>query len=850
MTMRKSSWSCWLAIAVAMGFASSGVLLAEGTPAKVLSLRLAPENPTLWGTKAAQRFLVFAEYSDGLERDVTSQSRFSVSDATVVEVYETGRVVALGNGNSGLKAQFEGRSATTQVQVSGSDESRPFSFARDIGGIFTKRGCNDSSCHGGVKGQGGFKLSLNALYPEDDHKWIVEGGTYQVLSTETGAKNPRVDLKQPENSVLLMKATMQLPHGGGQRLTLGSADYETILDWVRNGAPLGEEGEKESIRIARVEVYPTQTVLDAEGKQRLLVTAHLSNGQREDITDEVLYASNNSEVVRVNSSGEVEAVGPGETAIMIRASGAAVSALVGVISEPIPDYPEVEPKNFIDKFVFAKLRQFNIIPSELSSDAEFLRRVCLDLTGTLPPPERTREFIASKDPQKREKLIETLLNTPEYDDYWTYRFADLFRIAWFQIGMGLGWCEDYWDWIRENVKTNRPYNEVARERIAALGYSAPSRHFLPNGEVRYPQNKMAEETRVFLGRRMDCAQCHNHPFEAWSQDQFWGMAAFFGRMNLINGRGEEPGTVIFEDPTGQEVDLFDTGKSRKVLHPRTGKEVHPTFLDGTVLPEDQRADLRVHLADWAVSHPYFAEAAVNRFWSYFFGRGFVNPVDDFRSTNPPTHPELIKALARDFEQNGYDLKRLMRTIVRSKTYQLSSEPNETNKNDQINYSHATSRLLEAALLFDAISYVTGVPMVFEQDKYKRGKLPKGSRAIHVVMPDIYRMRVLEVYGQTMRAMLPEGTPKPNLGQALHQLVGTTFTDKISHDAGRIHRLIASGASDREIIEKLYLLSLARFPTAGEEAELLKMISEYSSRRQALEDLLWALLSSREFSNNH
>lgn len=850
MMVRKHCSRRWIAVTVVTGLASFGALFAESPSTKVLSLRLAPENSTLWGTKASQRFLVFAEYSDGLERDVTSQSSFSVTDATVAKVDESGRVVALGNGSSGLKAQFAGRSATTRVHVSGSDESRPFSFARDIGGIFTKRGCNDSACHGGVKGQGGFKLSLNALYPEDDHKWIVEGGTYQVLSTDTGEKNPRVDLKQPEKSLLLMKATMQLPHGGGQRLTPGSVDYQTILDWVRNGAPLGEDGEEETIQIARVEVYPTQSVLDEKGKQQLLVTALLSNGQREDITDEVLYASNNAEVVKVNSSGEVEAVGPGETAIMIRASGTAVSALVGVISEPIPNYPEVEPNNFIDSFVFSKLRQFNIIPSELSSDEEFLRRVCLDLTGTLPPPERTREFLASKDPEKREKLIETLLNTPEYEDYWTYRFAELFRIAWFQIGMGLDWAEDYWYWIKENVRTNRPYDEVARERIAALGYSAASRHFLPNGEVRYPQNKMAEETRVFLGRRLDCAQCHNHPFEAWSQDQFWGMAAFFGRMNLINGRGEEPGTVIFEDPTGQEVDLFDQGKSRKVLHPRTGNEVHPTFLDGRVLPEEERADLRVHLAEWVVSHPYFAEATVNRFWSYFFGRGFVNPVDDFRSTNPPTHPELLKALAEDFEQNGYDLKSLMRTIVRSKTYQLSSEPNETNKNDQINYSHATPRLLDAALLFDAISHVTGVPMIFEQDKYKRGRLPKGSRAIHVVMPDIYRTRVLEVYGQSMRAMLPEGTPKPNLGQALHQLVGTTFTDTIAHDAGRLHRLIASGGSDREIIEELYLLSLTRFPTAEEEAELLTMISEHSSRRQALEDLLWALLSSREFSNNH
>ncbi|MBM3803230.1 MAG: DUF1549 domain-containing protein [Acidimicrobiia bacterium] len=850
MTVRNRWRRCWLDLIVAACLVSPSALLAENSPAKLLSLRLWPENPTLWGAEASQRFLVLGEYSDGLERDITLQTRFSVSDAKVMKLDENGRVVALADGDSLLTAKFEGKAANTQVHVSGSEAKRPFSFARDIGGIFTKRGCNDSSCHGGVKGQGGFKLSLNALYPKDDYRWIVKGGTYHVLTTDAGAKIPRIDSQEPERSLLLRKATMQAPHGGGQRIRPESADYQTILDWVQRRAPYGEDGQEQSVAIVRVEVYPTQVVLDARGKQQFLVTAHLSNGQREDITDEVLFISNNSEVAKVDSNGRAEAVNTGETAVMIRASGTAVTARVGVISKPIPNYRNIEPRNFIDKFVFAKLRQFNIVPSKLSDDSEFLRRVSLDLTGTLPSPERTREFLASKDPLKRDKVIEALLNTPEYVDYWTFRFGDLFRVAWFQNGMGLEWAEAYWEWIRRNFRENRPYSEVARERIAAVGSSSAAWHFLPNGEVRYPQNKMAEEVRVFLGRRLDCAQCHNHPFEAWSQDQFWGLAAFFGRMSVINGRGEEPGTAIYEDPTGQEVDLFEKGKSRKVLHPRTGNEVHPAFLDGTVLPEEERADQRVYLADWMVSHPYFAEATVNRFWGYFFSKGIVDPVDDFRSTNPPTHPELLDALARDFEKSGYNLKHLMRTIVSSKTYQLSSQPNETNREDRINYSHAIPRLLDAELLFDAISYVSDVPFVFEQDKFKRGRLPPGSRAIDVVMPDIYRSRILEIYGRSMRAMLPEQRPRPNLGQALHRLVGFTFTDNIAQEGGRIDRLIERGASDREIIEELYLLGLTRLPTSDETSELLPMISNHASRRQALEDLLWALLSSQEFIHNH
>ena len=395
-----------------------------------LSLRLLPEDPVLWGVKASQRFLVLARYADGLERDVTSKSRFSTADPTVAEVDETGRVAALADGHTALTARFAGQIVRTNLRIEGIQERKPFSFARDIGGIFTKHGCNSSDCHGSVKGTGGFKLSMNALYPRDDYRWIVKGGIYQVLSAESGgAEVPRIDVKEPKKSLLLQKATFDVSHGGGQRFTEDSSDYATILDWVRRGAPYGEESDQESVEIERIEVFPQEVVLDQQGKHQLLVTAHLSNGRREDITDQVLYVTNNPEVVKVGPGGRVQAVATGETAVMIRAAGQASSATFGVIAAPIPNYPATQPRNLIDEHVFAKLKKFNIIPSGLSRDEEFLRRVCLDVTGTLPPPGRVREFLADKDPQKRDRLIEVLLSSPEYVDYWAFRFGDFLRVG-------------------------------------------------------------------------------------------------------------------------------------------------------------------------------------------------------------------------------------------------------------------------------------------------------------------------------------------------------------------------------------------------------------------------------------
>jgi len=815
------------------------------------SLRLLPAEARLQWAKASQRFLALAVGEDGIERDVTSLATFRFSDPSIARVDLEGRVIGLKDGMVTLIAEARGQKviAKAALQVHKSQTTRPFSFRREIGGILTTRGCNNSVCHGGVKGKGGLKLSLDALYPRDDYKWITEGGIYQVLSAEpSGPLRPRVELKEPEKSLLLLKPTGAVTHGGGMRFPEGSPDYQTILNWVQAGAPFGEA---ETDPVGSIEVLPGDVALDKTGEHRLVVMAHHASGWQEDITDRVTYEALNPDVVKVSEEGVLRVAGDGETSIRVRAVGHSTAIRAAVITKALTKFPDVPRVNFIDDHVFAKLKKFNILPSEVSTDEEFLRRICLDLTGTLPPPDRAREFFSSKDPQKRTKLIEILLSSPEYDDFWTFRFADLFRVGsqTFDFDSDL-----YWEWIRKSVATNKPYDQMARERIAAQGYDGPSRHYVAGSKVRPMEGIMAEQVRLFLGRRMDCAQCHNHPYDTWSQDQFWGLAAFFGRTTTTDWT---EGQLIYDDPNGNEVDYgvdgISTLRFTKVIHPRTKEPVVPTFTDGQVLPPPQRHLPRASFAKWIAAHPWFAEAAVNRFWGCFFGRGFVQPVDDFSSTNPAIHPDLLAALAEDFRTHGHDLKHLFRRIVQSRTYQLSSVPNGSNRGDRINYSHAIPRPLEAEVLLDAVSMITGVPEVFGR-KMGNGAftkpVPPGSRSIQIKTPLSVDSRFLEIYGRPLRDSLPERDGKSNLAQALHMWVGSTYTQKLANPNSRLVSLLESGASNSEIIEELFLASLTRLPTKSELRQLETMVAERTSQRETFESLLWALISSREFAYNH
>ncbi len=811
----------------------------------VVRIWTVPETVVLEGARAEQQFLAMAEYADGTQRDVTGEVSWSVSSGALATVSGGGRVAALGDGAVTVMAELGGVQGRSTVKVTGSKQERPFAFGRDIGSILTKRGCNGSACHGGVKGRGGLKLSANGLHPEDDFEWITKGGTYQVLTAEVaGERVPRIDTREPEKSLLLQKPLGLLAHGGGKRLERDSEDYRTILEWVKRGAPYGTPGK--TAQLAGLEIYPAMATMGVAGSQRLLVTGRYTDGRREDFTNQVLFSSNNGEVATVTAEGLVKGKALGETAILIRAAGQVASVGVGVIGAPVKNYPVVARGNFVDGAVFAKLKKFNLVPSELAGDAEFLRRVCLDLTGTLPPPERVREFVSSRDAKKRERVVDALIGSPEFVDFWTFRFADVFRVAIFANGLTPKFSQKYWEWIRSNVAGNRRYDEVARERLSAQGYGAASRHFLPYNQIGPPADVMAEEVRVFFGRRLDCAQCHNHPYENWSQDQFWGMAAFFGRLF-------KAGPVVFDHPTDMDWSSKDVDGKIELVHPRTKVVVKPALLDASPLALRGDGNPRNELARWMTSHPYFAEATVNRVWGYFFGRGIVDPVDDFRSTNPATHPELLAGLARDFEKNGYNLQHLMKTIVMSRTYQLAHETNGTNRADITNYSHSLSRALEAEVMLDAVVTVTGVAETFTtavSEGGAVGQAPAHTRAINLKDPDMYFSRFLELYGRPNRGAIPERSGKPSLGQALHMLAGATYVDRLSAPGSRLRGLLERGATNAMIFEEFYLAALGRGPDGEETAELDKLVAARGDREAGLREFVWALISSREFVENH
>jgi hypothetical protein len=796
---------------------AQGRRLSSQNDATLVRIMLEPSNPLIFGAHLTQTLIVTGKYSDGSLRDLTRQAAFKSTDPAVATVDPSGTVKAIKNGQAWITAKV-GRFGTRQVvRVQLADQRRATSFINDIAPIFARLGCSTSNCHGALNGQNGFKLSLFGYEPEADYKAVIEA-----------SEGRRINRAEPAKSLILLKPTQSVRHGGGKRFEVGSPEYQALKEWIEAGALAGGGSESKMVRL---EVRPRERVLlSADAQQQLVVQAHYADGTTADVTRKVRYQSNDDSIATVSADGLVAAKRSGEAAILVRTLDQVTAASIGVVLRPaVRNYPNVPRQNFIDEHIFSKLKRLNIVPSEVCTDEEFLRRAHLDLIGVLPTAEEARKFLANRASNKRAQLVDELLDRPEYADFWGLYWSDrLSNSRQFLYEKGTFFFQQ---WLREAMAQNLPYDQFARELITATGglYEvAPTSY--------YPLLKKAEEmatttSQIFLGVGLECARCHDHPFEKWKQDDFLGLAAFFSQVRHKN-RIRQNERVLYLDA------------KRELTHPKLKQPVMPKFLGGELVKVEPGRDRREVLADWmtAPSNPFFAKAIVNRLWKHFLGRGLVEPVDDFRVSNPPTNEALLTALAEDFIRHKYDLKHLYRTITGARVYQLSAQPNGTNKEDKQFYSRFYLKRLNAEELLDGISRVTEVP-----EKFPGFHL--GTRATQLPDPKVPSY-FLDVFDRATRETVCERKQTTSVMQIMHLVSGDTINQKIRAENGLIERLTKSGMSSQEMIEELYLRTLSRFPQK-EEAQLAQQgIGKAPSPREGYEDLLWALLNSKEFLFNH
>jgi hypothetical protein len=696
-------------------------------------------------------------------------------------------------------------------------------FERDVEPVLTRAGCNAGACHGKARGQNGFALSLLGYDPDFDHAAITAEG-----------RGRRVFPANPEFSLLLRKAAGEVPHGGGRKLPKGSPGYELVRRWLAAGGP---RTPADAPKLVGISVAPAERVMTFGAEVKLTVTARYPDGGTEDVTHLAQFQSNESVFAAVDADGRVKAGPlPGEAAVMARYRNK-----IAVCTVLIPQPGAVDPKlyenlprrNFIDGHVWAKLKQLGITPSEPAPEPTFHRRAFLDVIGRLPTPAETRAFLADADPKKREKLIDRLLARPEYADFWANKWADLLRPNPYRVGIKAVFNLDAW--LREAFRKNQPYDQFVRELLTAQGSTFRNGAVVVFRDRREPDEIATMVSQLFLGVRLECAKCHTHPSEVWTQQDFYGFAAFFARVG-------HKGTGLSPPISGGE-EVFFVKESGTVKHPLTGEALPPTPLLGKSLDVAADRDPRAALADWATSpdNPYFAKVIVNRVWADLMGRGLVDPVDDLRATNPPTNGPLLDALAADFKANGYDLKKLVRAIVTSHVYGLSSLPGDRNVGDTRNYSRHYRQRLRAEVLLDAVTDVTGVPERFEG-------MPPGSRAVEawtVRFPSAF----LDSFGRPDPNQDPpcERTPDTTAVQALHLMNAPNLHRKVTADDGRAAALAASKKTAAEIVDELYLLTYCRVPTAEERAACVARFEKQgANRREAVEDLMWALVNTPEF----
>ncbi len=791
------------------------LLIAVVLPLHAAKLTITPENPLLFGKSARQALVVTVQSAGGVERDVTAEAKFRTDRATVATVDAQGVIHAEGNGAALIRVRYHGLEASTTALIQRAGDPPPASFAGDILPVLTRIGCNGGSCHGALKGQNGFKLSLFGYDADADYDMIVHKHDGR-----------RINLPDSEQSLILLKPTFQVNHGGGKVLRKGSPEYETLLAWLRGGA----KREAAERRMTALEVLPRQAVLyGAKSQRRMLVRARYSDGAEADVTRLVKFSTNDDSIAAIAADGLVTALRPGETAIVVRGPGLAAASKIGVVTDNRP-VPPLSVANFIDDYVGRKLAALHIPPSEPCDDATFLRRAYLDIIGLVPAAEEARRFLADHSPDKRSRLVEELLSHPEYADYWALYWGDHLNNT-RQLLYNKG-PYSFTRWLYDQFRRNTPYDQFVRKLLASSGnmFDVPATSFYPL--MKKEPDLAAMTSQLFLGVSIECARCHNHPLEKWTQNDFNGMAAFFSQVRYKNAGPRNNERVLYVDFT------------RQFQNPETKQAYLPKPLGAPAMTSDEWTDRREMLANWLTSpgNPYFTRAIVNRMWRNFLGRGLVEPVDDFRATNPPTNEALLDALAKDFVDHGYDLHHLIRRITSSNAYQLSSTPNARNREDTTAYSHYYPRRLAAEPLLDSICQATGVP-----ERY-RSQYP-GTRAAQLPEPEI-ESYFLEVFDRPSRQLVCERKNGNTLNQSLHMIAGSTVQRKVTAPDGWLTRAIAGKRAADEIVTDLYLSTLSRFPSDEERQVAREAVRRAGDVKRGLQDVFWALLNSKEFLYNH
>ncbi|MCZ2342946.1 MAG: DUF1553 domain-containing protein [Bacteroidales bacterium] len=803
------------------------------TPADVKTLTVYPTRVSLPNGDASHQMVVTGTLQNGRQVDLTRAVRYTVTDAKLAEVSATGRVTPLANGSTQLTISFGDKTASVPVTTAHIGENLPINFPNQVVPVFTKLSCNSGGCHGKASGQNGFKLSLLGFEPQFDYMTLVKE-----------SRGRRLFPSAPDQSLFLLKASGNAPHGGGKKMIPGSDEYKIVRRWIASGMPYGQDTDPV---VTKVTVYPEHRILDRNSHQQFAVYAHYSDGTVEDITQRAQYESNDTEIATVNGQAYVSTLGlSGEAAIMARYQvHVAVVRITVPLGVKTPDWQFAE-NTLVDKFTVKKWKELGLVPSELSSDAAFIRRASLDITGTLPIPEQVAQFVADPDAKKRDKLVDRLVDSPAYADFFAGKWADILRVKRGGKPDRAAGTFAFHAWIREAIARDLPYSEFVRGILTATGDENGSPATVWYKELNNPEQFVDDMAQVFLGQRLACANCHHHPFEKWSQDDYWGLAAFFGRL----GRKNIP--IAGGNNARATTQIIFTTASGSVTNKRTNQPAQIKPLDDAPMTLAAEDDPRQALADWMTNpaNPFFAKAVSNRYWAHFFGRGIVDPLDDMRVTNPPTNPELLDALAQSLTDHNFSLKSLVKLICKSRTYQLSAAPNEWNQHDKQAYARYYPKRMSAEVLLDAVNQITASKSAFNG---LPGDAFAPARAIQ--LPDeSFNSYFLDVFGRPARASACEceRVSEANLAQALHLLNSDEVQGKVSAANGRAAMLAdpKDTRTDAEKVTELFLWVFSRKPTAEDLKTALTHIEKNAANKKtAYENIVWALLNTKEFVFN-